>query len=223
MAYKRPVLPYELPTGDELTRAMVGIGMLFAQKGRAVPNIEDTLIAASMEGMDRDDLRVLAVLVTWLDTHCAWTNADRLIRAVSGIESKRVRAFWSAFAQWKGKDRRLKRLRELYQGPRIDLLRTGTAFQIQRKGEDVRFQGTAMRVPAGVLRDRKADVLAPAKLAKKHRTYRWRVLMGPSYRADMWARLEADPDLPAAELARLTYGSFATAWQVKHDFQLLAA
>jgi hypothetical protein len=47
--------------------------------------------------------------------------------------------------------------------------------------------------------------------------------MGPSYRVDMWALLEADSSLTAAELGRGAYGSFATAWQVKKDFELLAA
>jgi hypothetical protein len=46
-------------------------------------------------------------------------------------------------------------------------------------------------------------------------------MLGPSYRADMWAELETDPGLAAAELARRTYGSFATAWHVKHDWQVL--
>jgi hypothetical protein len=46
-------------------------------------------------------------------------------------------------------------------------------------------------------------------------------MLGPSYRADMGAELEADPALSPAELARRTYGSFATAWQVKHDWQVL--
>jgi hypothetical protein len=41
-----------------------------------------------------------------------------------------------------------------------------------------------------VLRDRPADILDPQALAKRHDTYRYRVLMGPTYRADMWALLE---------------------------------
>jgi hypothetical protein len=44
--------------------------------------------------------------------------------------------------------------------------------------------------------------------------------MGPSYRADMWAALARNPSLSAAALARKTYGSFATAWQVKSDFAI---
>jgi hypothetical protein len=47
------------------------------------------------------------------------------------------------------------------------------------------------------------------------------VIIGPSYRADMWAALETDPELSPTELARQTYGSFATAWQVKRDFVLV--
>lgn len=60
-------------------------------------------------------------------------------------------------------------------------------------------------------------VCAPADLAQRHAGYRQRVIMGPSYRADMWALLEADHSLSPAELARRSYGSFATAWQVKPE------
>ncbi len=223
MAYKRVEVSSEPLRGEELTAAMVGVGMNFAADATAEPNIEDTLLAASVEGMERDDLRVLAVLVTWLGIHHPWINADRLIRAVRTQTSSRVRCFWAAVARWLHRGRRLVRLAELYDGPRMDLLRTGTAFQIRRRGEDERFVGGPLRAPAGVLRDRVSDVLSAAELAKRHRTYRYRVLMGPSYRADMWAALELDPTQSPSELARQTYGSFATAWQVKHDWELLAA
>jgi hypothetical protein len=171
--------------------------------------------------MERDDLRVLSVLVTWLGVHHPWINADRLIRAVEQQQSPRVQAFWAAVAQWLRKDRRFARLAMVHDGARVDVPRVGTAFQVRRKGEDARFQETALRVPAGGLRDRAADVLSPAELAKRHRTYRYRVQMGPSYRADMWAAFEGNPGMSPAELARRTYGSFATARQVKHDFELL--
>ena len=223
MAYRRIEVPSELLRGDELTGAMVGIGMNFAAAATAESNIEDTLLAASVEGMEHDDLRVLSLLVTWLEIHHPWINADRLIRAARTQTGSRVRCFWAAVARWLQRDRRLVRLAELHDGPRIDLLRTGTGFQIRRRGEDERFIGGPLRAPAGVLRDRPSDVLSAAELAKRHRTYRYRVLMGPSYRADMWAALELDPTLSPSELARQTYGSFATAWQVKHDWDMLAA
>jgi hypothetical protein len=192
--------------------------MLVGGEGSRDPNIEDTLLFASVEGMERDDLRVLAVLITWFGVHAAHVNADRLTRLVAMQVSKRVRAFWSALARWRAADRRFARLARAYRGPRLDLLSTGTDFQVARHGEDPRFAGSKLRVPANVLRDRPADVLQPAELARTHAAYRWRVVIGPGYRADMWAALERKPDLSAAALARATYGSFATAWQARREF-----
>lgn len=223
MAFRRVVAPQRWPTGDQLTSAMVGIGMNFDAEATPEPNIEDTVVAASLEAMERDDLRVLDILVTWLEVHHGCLNADRLLRAVNTLESKRTLVFWVAEAGWLRKDRRFTRLSKLYEGTRLDLLRAGTGFLVQRDGEDPRFRGTPLRIPKGVLRSRSADVLTPAELARRHRTYYYRILMGPTYRADMWAALEQHPDLAPADLARRTYGSFATAWQVKRDWELLAA
>jgi hypothetical protein len=103
-----------------------------------------------------------------------------------------------------------------------NVLSTGTDFQIKRHGEDPRFAGSRLRVPANVLRDRPDDVLSPAELAKRHTGYRFRVIIGPSYRADMCSQLELDPSLSPAELARKTYGSFATAWHARRDFELVS-
>jgi len=184
-------------------------------------NIEDTLLFASEAGMEQGDLRVLSVLVTWFGMHAPWVNADRLVRITREHPSERVRAFWSAMGRWQGRDRRFARLEKVYEGPRLDLLRVGTDFHLCRRGEDERFARSALRVPAGVLRDRPADVLDPATLCRRHRAYRYRVMMGPTYRADMWAALEAEPSLSAAELARRSYGSFATAWQARRDYLLV--
>jgi hypothetical protein len=160
------------------------------------------LLAASVEGMERDDLRTLAVLTTWLGIHLAYVNADRLVRLVAAQPSKRVRAYWAAIAAWQGKDHRFARLRTAHKGRRMDLLTMGTEFHVGRRGEDPRFKGGPLRVAANTLRDRPQDVLTPSQVAARHRTYRCRVLMGPSYRADMWALLEADATLTASELAR---------------------
>ena len=165
MPFSRTLAP-AAPTGpDELTSAMVGIGMKVAAPAAAEPNIEDTLIFASIEAMDDHDLRVLAVLVTWFGVHAPWVNADRLTKIVAGQKSDRVRALWSALACWQAKDRRFARLATVYAGERIDLLATGTSFQVKRHGEDPRFEGSTLCVPAKILRDRPADVLEPAELA----------------------------------------------------------
>ncbi len=200
---------------------MVGIGIRFAAHPLPGANIEDTLLFASEAGMVNDDLRVLSMLVTWFGVHAPWVNADRLVRIVRDHRSPRVRTLWSALASWQARDRRFSRLVPSHQGPRIDLLRVGTDFQLHRHGEDERFKGTPLRVPAGVLRNRAVDIASPTELCQRHLAFRHRVMMGPTYRADMWAALTQDPSLSAAEIARRAYGSFATAWQVRRDFFLV--
>jgi hypothetical protein len=223
MGFSRALAPAIVPEPHALTSAMVGIGMGFAATPSPLePNIEDTLLFASIEGIEKDDFRVLAILVTWFGVHRAWVNADRLTKLAGAAASPRVRALWSALARWQGKDRRFARLARVYRGPRIELLPVGTEFQIRRHGEDPRFERSAVRVPGNLLRDREQDVVAPADLARSHRAYRSRVTMGPGYRADLWAALEAEPGLSVAELARRTYSSFATAWAVRRDFEIVA-
>ena len=218
MAHSRALAPALAPSTDALTADMVGIGMLVGGEGSRDPNIEDTLLFASVEGMERGDLRVLAVLVTWIGVHSGRVNAGRLTRLVALQESKRVRAFWSALAHWRSTDRRFARLARSYRGSRVDLLTAGTDFQVRRHGEDPRFTGSRLRMPANVLRDRPADVLTPVEFAARHSDYRWRLVIGPTYRADMWSALERQPALSAAALARSAYGSFATAWLTRRDF-----
>jgi hypothetical protein len=220
MAFSRELAPERAPGHDVLTSAMVGIGMGFAASADLEPNIEDTLFFASAEAMDGDDLRVVAVMVSWFGVHHEWVNADRLTKLVSTRGSERASALWTALARWQGSDRRYARLAGRYRGPRLDLLAAGTEFQIRRHGEDPRFEGSCLRVPANLLRDRSGDVASPEELARRHRTYQYRVMMGTSYRADCWAVLEAEPSLAAADLARRTYAAFATAWHVKRDFAI---
>src|SRR5229473_1498678 len=74
-----------------------------------------------------------------------------------------------ALAEAALKDRRFARLGALYAGPRVNLQAVGAAFHIRKHGEDPRFSGSPLRVPANVLRDRAADVLSPRDLAR--RTY----------------------------------------------------
>jgi hypothetical protein len=154
-------------------------------------------------------------------TSPSWVNADRLTKLIAAQRSPRLRALGAALARGQSQDRRFARLAALYVGLRQDLTEAGTEFQVARHGEDPRFAGSPVRVASHILRDRAGDVLQPAELATRHHAYRCRVMMGPSYRADMWAALEEDPTLSAAALARRTYGSFATAWHVRCDFGLL--
>jgi hypothetical protein len=223
MAFSRELAPERAPGHDALTSAMVGIGMGFATAAAIEPNIEDTLFFASAEAMDGNDLRVAAILVSWFGVHHEWVNADRLTKLVATRGSERTCALWTALASWQARDRRYARLAGRYRGPRLDLLSTGSEFQIRRHGEDPRFAGTCLRVPANLLRGRADDVASPEELTRRHRTYHYRVMMGTSYRADCWAVLEVEPSLAAAELARRTYAAFATAWHVKRDFAIVGS
>jgi hypothetical protein len=80
MSFRRTAAPRSAIESDALTSQLVGIGMNFAAVPASNPNIEDTILFASIEGMEREDLRVLAVLVTWFGIHASWVNADRLTR-----------------------------------------------------------------------------------------------------------------------------------------------
>ena len=223
MSFRRDASPEPMPSPKVLTARMVGIGLSFAGEPEVDADIESTLVFASSAGMDEDDLRVLSVLTTWLGVHHAHVNVDRLVRLVSEHPSERVRAYWAAVASWVHKHRRFARLLALYDGRPVEVLPTGTAFQIQRRGEDPRFVGSKLRAPSGTLRDRAADVLAPEVLVRRHAGYRNRVRMGPSFRADAWTVLERSPSLSVADVARRTACSFATAWQAVQDFRLLRA
>jgi hypothetical protein len=184
-------------------------------------HIEETLLHASEAGMDNGDLRVLALLTTWLGLHHTHVNADVLVRLVAAHPSHRVKAYWAAVAQWLGKDRRLTRFIAGFDGAGVDLLPVGTDFQIARRGEDERFRQTKLRVPAGALRDRAEDVLSPAALIQQHRGYRNRIWMGPTPRADVWSELEREPTITVAEAARRARCAFSTAWEVAQSYKLL--
>lgn len=221
MAFSRATTLSDRPDETTLTRDMVGIGMNFAAEANPSAPIEETLVHASAVGIDGHDLRALSVLTTWVGVHYGHINADRLVRRVSEHGSDRVHVYWAAVAHWLSKDRRFARLTKLHDGPPVDLLPVGTDFQIARRGEDERFAGSPLRVPAGTLRDRDADVLSPEALVRRHAGYRNRVLIGPTWRADVWTALEKEPDVSVAEAARRAGCSFATAWQVVQDFRIL--
>lgn len=215
MAFRRKTVP--TPVADSgpspLAADLAAIGMkLSVAPAKNEPNIEDTLIRAAEEALDRD-FRLLAPLLLWFRIHHHWINADRLTRLVRDHASDRARALWAGLGRWMKVDRRFARLIPLHRGPRVVVAGEGP--------EDPRFRRGPIRIPASATRERAADVLSPALLARRHGAYRWRLVIGPSYRADMWAALEADPTLSTSELARRAYGSFGTAWLVKRDRDIL--
>ena len=207
-------------TGEELTAALIGSGFNLAGTPAKDPDIEATLIAASVEAMERSDLRILDLLVTWFAVHAERINVARLRRLLVG-QPVRVRALWSAFARLRKTDGRFAKLVGIYRGPRVDVA-SGTEFLVQPDGENPDFTGTPLRVARKPLRGRRQDVLTPEQLAQRHAGYRCRVMLGPCYRADCWAALEARPDAAPADVARVAGASFSTAWHAHRDFGLIA-
>ena len=55
--YARKLLAPEKPSSSSLTSDLAGIGMHFAAKPNREANIEDTIFFASLDGMEKEDLR----------------------------------------------------------------------------------------------------------------------------------------------------------------------
>lgn len=223
MSFNRSMFPESFEKGEELTLSLVGIGFRIWGGRRKNPNIEDTLIAASLEGLSGEG-RVMSLLVDWLEIHHQRINADRLVQLVfyvAGTNDKKFVCFWIAIAEWLATDIRFAKLRAAAPKKRLDYLDERTDFLIQKNGEDERFEKTCLRVPRKTFRHRPEDILSPEELVRIHLSYRFRIMMGPTYRADMWAVLYEHAATSAAKLARLCYGSYPTAHSVKNDFSLV--
>jgi hypothetical protein len=221
MSFKRQLLPPFFSHGESLTSDMADIGIRVAKNlPKEEANIENTLIGASIEGM-KGDYRTLSLLVDWIGIHAERINVDRLTQIIKFFPDKKLKIFWTAIAQWQKSDWRFRKLAKLYRGDSLNLLEERGDFLIRKHGEDKRFLNSAIRIPDQFLRHRPQDILTPEELSKRHRAYYYRILIGPAYRADMWALLERYPKLSPSELARKTYGSFPTAWKVKRDWILL--
>jgi hypothetical protein len=222
MGFQRTISPKTYKSGPDLTADMIGIGMAFAGDGSVDPNIEDTLIAASIEGI-KGDYRVLSLLTDWLDIHIKIVNADRLIRLVDKINDSKVKLFWLAVSQWKSKEHRFAKLKRKAYRLRRTPLNSHIDFQIKKYGEDERFQNTKLIVPKHLLRHRPNDIMPAEYMVKHHLSYKYRVQMGPIYRADIWATLERKgKDLSPSALARTTYSSISSASDVKKSWTLIS-
>ena len=197
------------------------------------PNIEASIISASIEAINNKDNRIGELLVDWITLHYLRVNVDRLTKFVfslSDSDYKFVKIFWCANAQRLFiKDQRIKRLSELYKGRRINFadrfVKKGepkvTKMLIEMKGEDERFKRTCIRVPKGYLSERPHQIFPVFVIAKNHLPYRYRVMMGSSYRADLWALLDSDPNISAYALGKKVHCSYRAAYIAKKDYGLL--
>jgi len=223
MGFKRIILPKKFLTDDKLTAAMADIGIRVGQKPALKgPNIEDVLLSASLEALENLDWRTLSLVVQWFCTHSAIINVDRLTRMLTELKDhKELVIFWSALAQTTKHDLRFKRLQELYKGRRSLLGDNSSKMLLKRNGEDERFKDTVLIVPNKMLRERESDILELKELVKIHQGAYYRVMLGPSYRADCFCELIKDKSITASETARLSYSSFKTAWDAKNDWEVI--
>jgi hypothetical protein len=221
MAFKRIQYLEEYPNGNELTKKLIGIGFKLGGNPEPNQNIEDCLIAAGLEGIE-GDFRTLSLLTDWFSIHHGFVNIDRLTRAVNNIKDPKLKCYFSAIGKILYKSPGFKKLAKVYRGEPLYLgLGSGQKFLISRNGEDERFSGTKLLVAKNTLRSRPEDILSSNELSRIHKDYYYRVLIGPSYRADMVSQYLNDPTLTASQLAKKTYGSFATAWEVMKHINLL--
>ena len=210
-----------IPINTDSSRMLASIGCNINALPLVNADIEYTLYRASQESLENLDFRTLSLIVHWIDIHGSIVNIPRLKRFLrtSNTETQQL---WGAIAQWKQEQKKWASLIRLnHPNQRWDLLPAGTDFQISRKGEDPRFIDTKLRIPNGLLPIREGDVLSLKYLIQHHPTVANRVRFGVCLRADLWTHLEIEPNLSVAQLAKRVGCAFASAWEVKRDFDLL--
>ena len=225
---------FVIKTGKSLDNDLRAIGFnLGGGKKSTDPNIEASIISASIEAVNNKDNRIAGLLVDWITLHYLRVNVDRLTKFVfslSDSDYKFVKIFWSANAQRLFiKDQRFKRLSELYSGKRLNFVdrfvkrgqKKVTKMLVEIKGEDERFKRTCIRVPKGYFSERPHQIFPVSVIAKNHLSYRYRVMMGSSYRADLWALLDSNPDISAYALGKKAHCSYRSAYIAKKDYELL--
>ena len=223
-----------MKTGEALDSDLRAIGFNLSSRKKSVdPNIEASIISASVEAVNNKDNRIGGLLVDWITTHYLRVNVDRLTKFASNLSEsdyKFVKIFWCANAQRLfAKDQRFKRLSELYKGIRINFVdrfsknrkQKITKMLIEIKGEDERFKKTCIRVPKGYFSERSHQIFPVSVVVKNHLSYRYRVMMGSSYRADLWALLDRDPNISAYALGKKVNCSYRAAYVVKKDYEIL--
>ena len=220
--------------GKSLDSDLRAIGFNLSSRKKSIdPNIEASVISASVEAVNNKDNRMGGLLVDWITAHSLRVNVDRLTKFVSSLSEsdyKFVKIFWCANAQRLfAKDQRFKRLSELYKGIRINFAdrfsknkkQKVTKMLIEIKGEDERFKKTCIRVPKAYFSERPHQIFPVSLVAKNHLPYRYRLMMGSSYRADLWALLDSDPNISAYALGKKANCSYRAAYVAKRDYEIL--
>jgi len=219
---------------EALANDLHAIGINLSATKRSVdPSIEETLVRGVFWSIHHDDSRLISLIVDWISIHYQRINVDRLTSIVTQLPRenfKWIQIFWCAQGQrLVKKDKRFRRIAELYSGDRFDYIdrfkgphdKRLTAAYISLKGEDERFVDTCLRIPSGAFSQRPQQIFQAEEIARKHFQFRYRVMFGPTYRADIWAILRQNPHYSGYRLAKLAHCSRPSATRIMHDYHIV--
>lgn len=220
MSYRRDDAPKKIFTDHELTARLIGIGFRFSGKPTRDPDIEDVLISAAHGAVLGGDGRLWTGLLDWWAIHHSCVNADRMIRALSALDIAPLGTFFAGLAQSIEPEGRFRALARMSRGKRLVIFNEEYRYRLARDGEAERFEGTSLAVPRSLYTQSSRDVFSQKELCAWHSAYRWRITMGPTYRADLWAACERAFPRTAYSLAQELHCSLGAARRVLHDYEL---
>jgi hypothetical protein len=87
------------------------------------PDLEETIMRATMCGMEDDDYRVLSLATQWLETHALILDLERIGGFLSANGHPRTRAFWCAIGQMFAHHPRFTPLTHFHTGGRMNLIK----------------------------------------------------------------------------------------------------
>jgi len=221
-------------SGQELDNDLYALGFNLSSNHPSIdPPVEETLVAASIDAVVNDNSRIAGLLVDWISIHSERIHVERLYKILSGLADESfpfVKVFWAGNAKrLEASDWRFKKIVSLHSGKRLDyidrLSKPGvprmTDSYVKMNGEDDRFKGTCLRVPVNAFSHRPHQIAPAQEIAHVHMGFRYRIMMGVNYRADIWALLRRNPSLSGYRLSKIARCSAPAATKIRNDYLLV--
>lgn len=218
-----------LPSQTQLASVGIKFNLPAGQTLDPIAAPEDLFVQITADAVINGPGREFACMLSWIQEYGNLLHVAVLEKLLLKHPMPEVRAVWAAIGLWQSKDSRFRRLTGLYNGKRITL-RPPWAAELTRlqladpkQGEDPRFQGTPVRIPAQVAAHRPdKNVKTLSHILATNHLLANRVRFGPNYRADLWTWLEHDPTLSISQLRKHTGVSQGQCSRVKSDYMVLA-
>ena len=193
----------------------IGINVSTKKKRYEFTDIEKTLTLAC-EYLT-EDKRILSLLLSWIETHGARVNVERL-RKISADEKAAWISLLAHFAidcgfnRWKVLISRPKK--EMANG-QIELAKSRIAL----KGEEKWSKGTGFLIPKGSEPISEKYILGPSQLATVNQHYKNKLIYGYNWRADIITAIQAGAE-NAFQAAKISQASYEPAYRVCSDLKL---